>query len=192
MADSSRARFRELKLCVDFFSVFFWGMYLLCEAHFSCDSNLMEAKSKVFVWGEGEKAVASHPCLPKTVPDTGFSCRPHEGTIENVPEVLPQIPILSSFHRANHHILCSVFVSNCLSTVEEEDSEGLGKSQTGRRTQLPAPQPDTSGLSLWNILKKNIGKDLSKIAMPVALNEPLSMLQVSHCGQLSVSMELHP
>ncbi|XP_038049066.1 oxysterol-binding protein-related protein 6-like isoform X2 [Patiria miniata] len=62
--------------------------------------------------------------------------------------------------------------------LEEEDSEGLGKSQTGRRTQLPAPQPDTSGLSLWNILKKNIGKDLSKIAMPVALNEPLSMLQV--------------
>ncbi|XP_022111508.1 oxysterol-binding protein-related protein 6-like isoform X2 [Acanthaster planci] len=62
--------------------------------------------------------------------------------------------------------------------LEEEDSEGLGKSQTGRRTQLPAPQPDTSGLSLWNILKKNIGKDLSKISMPVALNEPLSMLQV--------------
>ncbi len=62
--------------------------------------------------------------------------------------------------------------------MEEDDSEGLGKSQTGRRTQLPAPQPDTSGLSLWNILKKNIGKDLSKIAMPVALNEPLSMLQV--------------
>ncbi|XP_033628632.1 oxysterol-binding protein-related protein 6-like isoform X2 [Asterias rubens] len=62
--------------------------------------------------------------------------------------------------------------------LEEDDSEGLKKSQTGRRTQLPAPQPDTSGLSLWNILKKNIGKDLSKIAMPVALNEPLSMLQV--------------
>ena len=65
-----------------------------------------------------------------------------------------------------------------MSAVEEDDSEGLKKSQTGRRTQLPAPQPDTSGLSLWNILKKNIGKDLSKIAMPVALNEPLSMLQV--------------
>ena len=57
--------------------------------------------------------------------------------------------------------------------------EGTVRSQTGRRTCLPAPQPDTSHLSLWNILKKNIGKDLSKIAMPVALNEPLSMLQVS-------------
>lgn len=66
-----------------------------------------------------------------------------------------------------------------LSAVEEGRNENLQvRSQTGRRTQLPAPQPDTSHLSLWNILKKNIGKDLSKIAMPVALNEPLSMLQV--------------
>ena len=63
--------------------------------------------------------------------------------------------------------------------VENGTEEGQSWSQTGRRTHLPAPQPDTSQLSLWNILKKNIGKDLSKISMPVALNEPLSMLQVS-------------
>ncbi|KAJ8019965.1 Oxysterol-binding protein-related protein 6 [Holothuria leucospilota] len=71
--------------------------------------------------------------------------------------------------------------------VEEGRNENLQvRSQTGRRTQLPAPQPDTSHLSLWNILKKNIGKDLSKIAMPVALNEPLSMLQVL-CEELEYS-----
>ncbi|XP_033109874.1 oxysterol-binding protein-related protein 6-like [Anneissia japonica] len=51
------------------------------------------------------------------------------------------------------------------------------RSQTGRRSRLPSPQPDTSDISIWNILKKNIGKDLSKIAMPVIFNEPLSMLQ---------------
>ena len=33
------------------------------------------------------------------------------------------------------------------------------------------------GLNLWNLLCKNIGKDLSKISMPVTLNEPLSVLQ---------------
>jgi hypothetical protein len=49
---------------------------------------------------------------------------------------------------------------------------------TGRRTKLPAPKPDTEGLSLWNLLCKNIGKDLSQVSMPVALNEPLNMLQV--------------
>ena len=32
-------------------------------------------------------------------------------------------------------------------------------------------------ISLWSVLKNNIGKDLSKIALPVFFNEPLSMLQ---------------
>lgn len=31
-------------------------------------------------------------------------------------------------------------------------------------------------ISLWSILKNNMGKDLSKIALPVFFNEPLSML----------------
>ncbi|XP_075238108.1 oxysterol-binding protein-related protein 6-like isoform X2 [Lycorma delicatula] len=50
-------------------------------------------------------------------------------------------------------------------------------NMTGRRTKLPAPRPNTEGLSLWNLLCKNIGKDLSQVSMPVALNEPLNMLQ---------------
>lgn len=49
---------------------------------------------------------------------------------------------------------------------------------TGRRTRLPAPRPDTEGVSLWNLLCKNIGKDLSQVSMPVTINEPLNMLQV--------------
>ena len=36
--------------------------------------------------------------------------------------------------------------------------------------------PD-SEVNLWNILKKNIGKDLTKVAMPVSINQPLSALQ---------------
>ncbi|XP_048772724.2 oxysterol-binding protein-related protein 6-like isoform X2 [Ostrea edulis] len=49
--------------------------------------------------------------------------------------------------------------------------------ETGRRSKLPVPKPDSGDISLWNILYKNIGKDLTKISMPVTLNEPLSMLQ---------------
>ncbi|XP_050975108.1 oxysterol-binding protein-related protein 6 isoform X4 [Labeo rohita] len=52
-----------------------------------------------------------------------------------------------------------------------------GAFRNGRRTCLPAPAPDTSNLNLWNILKNNIGKDLSKVSMPVELNEPLNTLQ---------------
>uniref|UniRef100_A0A674NS43 Oxysterol-binding protein n=1 Tax=Takifugu rubripes TaxID=31033 RepID=A0A674NS43_TAKRU len=49
--------------------------------------------------------------------------------------------------------------------------------RNGRRTCLPAPCPDTSNINLWNILRNNIGKDLSKVSMPVELNEPLNTLQ---------------
>ncbi|XP_076136759.1 oxysterol-binding protein-related protein 3 isoform X2 [Alosa pseudoharengus] len=55
-----------------------------------------------------------------------------------------------------------------------------------RRAHLPATSPSTSSVSLWNILKNNIGKDLSKVAMPVQLNEPLNTLQ-HLCEELEYS-----
>ncbi|KAK7507619.1 hypothetical protein BaRGS_00001554 [Batillaria attramentaria] len=57
---------------------------------------------------------------------------------------------------------------------------------TGRRTTLPVPKPETPDISLWNLLYRNIGKDLTKISMPVTLNEPLSMLQ-RLCEELEYS-----
>ena len=57
----------------------------------------------------------------------------------------------------------------------------------GRRTTLPCPAPSGSEApSLWGILRKNIGKDLSKISMPVTLNEPLGVLQ-RMCEELEYS-----
>uniref|UniRef100_A0A8C1JPR8 Oxysterol-binding protein n=1 Tax=Cyprinus carpio TaxID=7962 RepID=A0A8C1JPR8_CYPCA len=45
----------------------------------------------------------------------------------------------------------------------------------GRRRRIP-DKPNYS-LNLWSIMKNCIGKELSKIPMPVNFNEPLSMLQ---------------
>lgn len=50
-----------------------------------------------------------------------------------------------------------------------------GNSTKQRRTRVP-DRPDYN-LSLWSILKSFIGKDLTKIPLPVNFNEPLSMLQ---------------
>ncbi|XP_073489928.1 oxysterol-binding protein-related protein 6 isoform X3 [Aquarana catesbeiana] len=61
-----------------------------------------------------------------------------------------------------------------------------GAFRTGRRMSLPAPSPDTSNINLWNILRNNIGKDLSKVSMPVELNEPLNTLQ-HLCEELEYS-----
>uniref|UniRef100_A0AAR2KK33 Oxysterol-binding protein n=1 Tax=Pygocentrus nattereri TaxID=42514 RepID=A0AAR2KK33_PYGNA len=45
------------------------------------------------------------------------------------------------------------------------------------RMSLPAPMFSRNDVSIWSILKKCIGMELSKIAMPVIFNEPLSFLQ---------------
>uniref|UniRef100_A0A3Q2YMY9 Oxysterol binding protein like 6 n=1 Tax=Hippocampus comes TaxID=109280 RepID=A0A3Q2YMY9_HIPCM len=58
--------------------------------------------------------------------------------------------------------------------------------RNGRRICLPAPCPDTGNINLWNILRNNIGKDLSKVSMPVELNEPLNTLQ-RMCEELEYS-----
>lgn len=50
-------------------------------------------------------------------------------------------------------------------------------TDTGRRTTMPAPGADNSHIGIMTILYNNIGKDLSRVSMPVALNEPVSLLQ---------------
>ncbi|CAB1329471.1 unnamed protein product [Coregonus sp. 'balchen'] len=46
-----------------------------------------------------------------------------------------------------------------------------------RRSTLPAPMFSRNNFSVWGILKKCIGLELSKITMPIVFNEPLSFLQ---------------
>jgi len=49
--------------------------------------------------------------------------------------------------------------------------------RNAQRTKLPVPMFDRSQISIWSILKQCIGKELSKITMPIAWNEPVSFLQ---------------
>ncbi|TRM61489.1 Oxysterol-binding protein-domain-containing protein [Schizophyllum amplum] len=59
-----------------------------------------------------------------------------------------------------------------------EDAPEAAKGQTAvvHRTQLPSPVVGDEG-SLFSVLKKSVGKDLSTIALPVTFNEPLTLLQ---------------
>ncbi|XP_021846168.1 oxysterol-binding protein-related protein 1C isoform X1 [Spinacia oleracea] len=46
-----------------------------------------------------------------------------------------------------------------------------------RRKKLPDPKEKEKGVSLWSMIKDNIGKDLTKVCLPVYFNEPISSLQ---------------
>ncbi|KAJ8445131.1 hypothetical protein Cgig2_029503 [Carnegiea gigantea] len=46
-----------------------------------------------------------------------------------------------------------------------------------RRKKLPEPKEKEKGVSLWSLIKDNIGKDLTKVCLPVYFNEPISSLQ---------------
>ncbi|XP_044063378.1 oxysterol-binding protein-related protein 3 isoform X2 [Siniperca chuatsi] len=77
------------------------------------------------------------------------------------------------------------------SNETESERQNSGSVEEGtvlcqRRSFLPSPSPNNSTISLWNILRNNIGKDLSKVAMPVQLNEPLNTLQ-RLCEELECS-----
>lgn len=68
--------------------------------------------------------------------------------------------------------------------VESEDgtdpsiiSVGKNYPHVKRRNKLPDPVEKEKGVSLWSMIKDNIGKDLTKVCLPVYFNEPLSSLQ---------------
>ncbi len=46
-----------------------------------------------------------------------------------------------------------------------------------RRDRLPKPAQAEKSVSLWSILKEVVGKDLTRVCLPVYFNEPLSALQ---------------
>lgn len=54
-----------------------------------------------------------------------------------------------------------------------------------RRQVLPSPVASAE-ISALSVIRKNVGKDLSTISMPISMNEPLSMLQRA-CEELEYS-----
>ncbi|EEF32593.1 Oxysterol-binding protein, putative [Ricinus communis] len=52
-----------------------------------------------------------------------------------------------------------------------------GYPHVERRKKLPDPVEKEKGVSLWSMIKDNVGKDLSRVCLPVYFNEPISSLQ---------------
>ncbi|XP_057816277.2 oxysterol-binding protein-related protein 1C isoform X2 [Cryptomeria japonica] len=57
------------------------------------------------------------------------------------------------------------------------ETVGFDYPNVERRRKLPDPKEKEKGVSLWSMIKDNIGKDLTKVCLPVYFNEPLSSLE---------------
>ncbi|XP_034237415.1 oxysterol-binding protein 1 isoform X2 [Thrips palmi] len=67
--------------------------------------------------------------------------------------------------------------SNKASSCKSSPSTAVGPPAVLRKRRTRVPDKPNYPLNLWSIMKNCIGKDLSKIPLPVNFCEPLSMLQ---------------
>ncbi|KAJ4956268.1 hypothetical protein NE237_013051 [Protea cynaroides] len=75
-------------------------------------------------------------------------------------------------------------VDKCLSHFDAVDRMHVETEFTNwsyphieRRKKLPDPVEQEKGVSLWSMIKDNVGKDLTRVCLPVYFNEPISSLQ---------------
>lgn len=61
--------------------------------------------------------------------------------------------------------------------MENNTNDASAHAQIVRRTKLPDPVEKEKGVSLWAMIKDNVGKDLTRVCLPVYFNEPISSLQ---------------
>ena len=66
--------------------------------------------------------------------------------------------------------------NNCKSAISDEKTNKV-KSKEIKQRRSTVPEKPNISFSLWSIMKNCIGKDLSKIPVPVNFSEPTSMLQ---------------
>ncbi|KAK4262625.1 hypothetical protein QN277_028164 [Acacia crassicarpa] len=71
-------------------------------------------------------------------------------------------------------------LSKCIDAEKTQPEKAVYDSrnpQITRRKKLPDPVEKEKGVRLWSIIKDNVGKDLTRVCLPVYFNEPISSLQ---------------
>lgn len=129
------------------------------EEFFECEDLVRSSLSSLDVHGS-EKGAPSVPTRAKEAPTQAKEDVESEPALEEVAEDEAdetQVPI---------------------ETPKPQESVNKEPRVIKRRTRLPMHHNELS-FSLWSILKDLIGKDLSRICMPIYLNEPTSTLQRS-------------
>uniref|UniRef100_A0A8C6TRP2 Oxysterol-binding protein n=1 Tax=Neogobius melanostomus TaxID=47308 RepID=A0A8C6TRP2_9GOBI len=116
---------------------------------------------------------------------TGCSSRGPPSVVDSVAEYFDASDDL---HRSSSELTDESGLSDGSTTNSDisRAPNSVAPKSTGQRTKLPALCPDNSHVGLMAILYNNIGKDLARVSMPAALNEPVNLLQ-RLCEELEYS-----
>uniref|UniRef100_A0A663LXT6 Oxysterol-binding protein n=1 Tax=Athene cunicularia TaxID=194338 RepID=A0A663LXT6_ATHCN len=139
-----------------------------------------------------ERAFRGATVLPASSPGTGGSakdpCCPAKGDLsdEDDDNEFFDAPEIITMPESMGHKRTGSNISGTSSDIslDEQYKHQVEDTKKEKRTRIPY-KPNYS-LNLWSIMKNCIGKELSKIPMPVNFNEPLSMLQ-----RLTEDLEYH-
>ncbi|XP_074904463.1 oxysterol-binding protein 1 isoform X2 [Buteo buteo] len=139
-----------------------------------------------------ERAFRGATVLPASAPGTGGStkdpCCPAKGDLsdEDDDNEFFDAPEIITLPESMGHKRTGSNISGTSSDIslDEQYKHQVEDTKKEKRTRIPY-KPNYS-LNLWSIMKNCIGKELSKIPMPVNFNEPLSMLQ-----RLTEDLEYH-
>ena len=66
----------------------------------------------------------------------------------------------------------------------QQEESSPAEEYSACRTTLPVAQPEKSELNLWSFLKQCIGKELTKITMPVQVRWESLMERVTRLGSI--------
>ncbi|XP_047447848.1 oxysterol-binding protein 2 isoform X3 [Mugil cephalus] len=153
-------------------------------------------------WREAPTLVSSAPSAPTT---NKGSVRPHKeeasdededteyfDAMEDSPAFITVTATESTQHRRSQSNLSGASGGQPNDWNQDDHmspscNDVSGKElQPRRQRRSRIPDKPNYSLNLWSIMKNCIGKELSKIPMPVNFNEPLSMLQ-----RLTEDLEYH-
>ncbi|XP_041692304.1 oxysterol-binding protein 2-like isoform X3 [Coregonus clupeaformis] len=152
-------------------------------------------------WREAPTLSANTPSAPTT--KKGGSERPQKGeasdedeeteyfdAMEDSPAFITVTATENTQHRCSQSNLSGASGGHTNDWNQDNVSPSCKDSgkelQPLRRRRSHIPDKPNYSLNLWSIMKNCIGKELSKIPMPVNFNEPLSMLQ-----RLTEDLEYH-
>lgn len=108
--------------------------------------------------------------------------------------ITPSKPQSSKEISAKGDMQSTTEVSKRKSSIRRVSTATLMKGYKGSRTHLPRLEGSRERTNIFGVLKDAVGKDLSKISLPVGLNEPLSFVQrlaedIEYCELLDKAAE---